>query len=76
MCKAYSIRTPETKKFGSANKQVQAEIENREEKMEMKVLGLCCGRKNGNTELMMTEVMKGVRSVDPAAEVTAETVNA
>lgn len=69
MCKAYSIRTPETKTFDSANDQVQAEIENREEKMQMKVLGLCCGRKNGNTELMMTEVLKGVRSIEPDAEV-------
>jgi len=35
----------------------------------MKVLGICCGRKNGNTELMMSEVMKGVQSVDPQAQV-------
>lgn len=35
----------------------------------MKVFGICCGRKNGNTELMMTEVLRGVLSVDPEAEV-------
>ena len=35
----------------------------------MKVLGLCCGRKNGNTELMMTEALKGVLEIDSNAEV-------
>ncbi len=35
----------------------------------MKVFGICCGRKKGNTELMMTEVLNGVLSVDASAEV-------
>jgi len=39
-------------------------------KSNMKVFGLCCGRKNGNTEIMMAEVMKGVRSIEPEADVS------
>ena len=26
----------------------------------MKVLGICCGRKNGNTEIMMKEAFKAI----------------
>ncbi len=28
----------------------------------MKVLGICCGRKNGNTEIMMKEAFKGIEA--------------
>ena len=35
----------------------------------MKIFGICCGRKNGNTDLMMVEALKGVKSIDPDAEV-------
>ena len=34
----------------------------------MKVFGICCGRKGGNTEIMMQDVFEGVKSVDPNAE--------
>lgn len=34
----------------------------------MKVLGLCSGRKNGNTEIMMKEVFMGIRAKLPDAE--------
>ena len=33
----------------------------------MKVFGICAGRKNGNTELMMQELFKGVQEVDKDA---------
>lgn len=35
----------------------------------MKVFGICCGRKNGNTELMMTEALRGGLSIDPEEEI-------
>lgn len=34
----------------------------------MKVFGITCGRKNGNTELMMKELFLGVQEIDPEAE--------
>lgn len=34
----------------------------------MKVFGICCGRKGGNTEIMMQDVFAGVKKVDPDAE--------
>ena len=33
----------------------------------MKVFGICCGRKGGNTEIMMQDVFAGVKSIDPDA---------
>ncbi len=33
----------------------------------MKVFGICCGRKGGNTEIMMQDVFAGVKSVCPDA---------
>ena len=33
----------------------------------MKVFGICCGRKGGNTEIMMQDVFAGVKSVDQEA---------
>ena len=34
----------------------------------MKVFGICCGRKGGNTEIMMQDVFAGVKNVCPDAE--------
>ena len=30
----------------------------------MKVLGICCGRKNGNTEILMKEDFKAIEDKD------------
>ena len=34
----------------------------------MKFFGICCGRKNGNTELLMAEALNGVKERIPDAE--------
>lgn len=33
----------------------------------MNVFGICCGRKGGNTEIMMQEVFRGIKSICPDA---------
>lgn len=40
----------------------------KEEGEVMKVFGICCGRKGGNTEIMMQDVFAGVKAVCPDAE--------